>query len=356
MKALHCALLVVAAALLLMPAKGRAAEPGGPVAAQELHWRMIGPYRGGRTRAVTGIPGQPGTFLIGAVNGGVWKSDDYGRSWRALFDAQPTQSIGAIAVAPSDPRIIYVGSGEGLHRPDLSVGDGIYRSDDAGETWTHLGLNDAQQIPELAVDPRDPRRLYAAVLGHPYGPNAQRGVFRSGDGGAHWSQVLNQGEDLGASGVSIDPFNPDIVYAALWQVRSGPWEDNTRYDGTAGGLYKSTDGGEHWRALQRGLPENLAQIQVAVAPSRQGRLYATVATNAPGDYSSAAGLGVYRSDNGGENWIRITNDPRPALRIGGGDLPIIKVDPRNADILYSASIVAMQSVDGGVSSNSPRAS
>lgn len=354
MKALHCALLVVAATLLLMPAKGRAAEPGGPVAAQELHWRMIGPYRGGRTRAVTGIPGQPGTFLIGAVNGGVWKSDDYGRSWRALFDAQPTQSIGAIAVAPSDPRIIYVGSGEGLHRPDLSVGDGIYRSDDAGETWTHLGLNDAQQIPELAVDPRDPRRLFAAVLGHPYGPNAQRGVFRSGDGGAHWSQVLYKGEDLGASGVSIDPFNPDIVYAALWQVRSGPWEDNTRYDGSAGGLYKSTDGGEHWRALQRGLPENLAQIQVAVAPSRQGRLYATVATNAPGDYSSATGLGVYRSDDGGENWIRITTDPRPALRIGGGDLPIIKVDPRNAEVLYSASIVAMKSVDGGVSWTSLR--
>ncbi len=354
MKGLHGALLVVAAALLQIPASGRAAEPAGPAVAQDLHWRMIGPFRGGRTRAVTGIPGQPGTFLIGAVNGGVWKSDDYGRSWRALFDAQPTQSIGAIAVAPSDPRIIYVGSGEGLHRPDLSVGDGIYRSDDAGETWTHLGLDDAQQIPELAVDPRDARRLFAAVLGHPYGPNAQRGIFRSSDGGAHWDQVLYQGEDIGGSCVSIDPFNPDIVYAALWQVRSGPWEDNNRYDGTAGGLYKSTDGGEHWLALRRGLPENLSQIQVAVAPSRQGRLYATVATNAPGDYSSAAGLGVYRSDDGGENWARITTDPRPVLRIGGGDLPIIKVDPRNADVLYSASLVTMKSVDGGVSWSSLR--
>jgi photosystem II stability/assembly factor-like uncharacterized protein len=308
---------------------------------------MVGPFRGGRTRAVTGIPGQPETFLIGAVNGGVWKTTDSGRTWNPLFDAAPTQSIGAIAVAPSDPRIIYVGSGEGLQRPDLSVGNGIYRSADSGATWTHLALDDAQQIPDLAVDPRDPNRLFAAVLGHPYGASSQRGIYRSVDGGKNWTRVLYVDDDTGGSCVKLDPHDSQVVYAALWNARSGPWEDNNLFNGTAGGLYKSTDGGDHWRKLTAGLPENLSQIDVAIAPSRPGRLYATLATTADGDYSSAAGLGVYRSDDGGEHWVRATTDPRPALRIGGGDLPIIKVDPRNADVLYSASIVAMKSTDGG---------
>src|SRR5579863_7356268 len=158
---------------------------------QEMNWRMIGPFRGGRTRAVAGVPSQPNVFYIGAVNGGVWKSDDYGRTWTPIFDQEPTQSIGAIAVAPSDPNIIYVASGEGLHRPDLSVGDGIYRSMDAGKTWTRLGLRDGQQIPALVVDPRNPNRLFAAVLGHPYGPNDERGIFRSTDGGKTWLNVLS---------------------------------------------------------------------------------------------------------------------------------------------------------------------
>lgn len=357
MNAVRRALSIIIAALLLPSAACPAEAPteaAGVSAAQALQWRMIGPFRGGRTRAVAGIPGQRASFLIGAVNGGVWKTDDYGRSWRPLFDAQPTQSIGAIAVAPSNPSIIYVGSGEGLHRPDLSVGDGIYRSSDAGATWTHLGLDDAQQIAELAVDPRDPERVYAAVLGHPFGANTERGIYRSSDGGAHWSRVLYRNENTGGDCVIIDPFNAEVIYASLWNARSGPWEDNNQFDGTDGGLYKSTDGGEHWRPLSAGLPDKLAQIQIAVAPSQQGRLYATVATTAPGDYSSGAGLGVYRSDDGGEHWRRISNDPRPALRIGGGDLPIIRVDPRNADILYSASLVTMKSTDGGVSWSSLR--
>jgi photosystem II stability/assembly factor-like uncharacterized protein len=150
----------------------------------DMRWRMIGPFRGGRTRAAAGAASQPNVFYIGAVDGGVWKSDDYGRTWRPIFDDQPTQSIGAIAVAPSDPNIVYVGSGEGLHRPDLSVGDGIYKSTDAGKSWTHLGLGDSQQIPAIAVDPGDPNRLFAAVLGHFYGPNHERGIFRSSDGGS----------------------------------------------------------------------------------------------------------------------------------------------------------------------------
>ena len=326
---------------------GTAESPVDPVA-EALRWRMIGPFRGGRTRAVTGIPGRPETFLMGAVNGGVWKTDDYGRTWNPLFDAQPTQSIGAIAVAPSDSNIIYVGSGEGLHRPDLSVGDGIYRSADSGATWVHRGLDDAEQVPDLAIDPRDPNLVYAAVLGHPFGPSSQRGIFRSRNGGADWTRVLYLDENTGGSCIKIDPHDSNTLYAALWNARSGPWEDNNEYNGTAGGLYKSSDGGDHWRKLGKGLPDNLSQIEIAVAPSLRNRLYATVSTTAPGDYSSAAGLGVYRSDDGGESWRRVTDDPRPALRIGGGDIPIIKVDPTDADVLYSASIVTVKSVDGGV--------
>ena len=345
---MHFSLLAAVAATICLQAGVSIAEPASvDDPAQSLHWRLVGPFRGGRTRAVSGVPGQPETFLIGAVNGGVWRTTDYGRTWEPLFDAAPTQSIGAIAVAPSDPSIIYVASGEGLQRPDLSVGNGIYRSADSGGTWTHLGLGDAQQIPDIAIDPKDPNRLYAAVLGHPYGPNAQRGIFRSLDGGKTWVRVLHTDDDTGGSCVKIDPHDPNILYAALWNVRAGPWEDKNVFNGTGGGLFKSDDGGEHWRKLTRGLPDNLSQIEVAVAPSQPGRLFATVATSAEGEYSSAAGLGVYRSDDGGESWARATTDPRPALRIGGGDLPIIKVDPRNADVLYSASLVTLKSTDGG---------
>jgi photosystem II stability/assembly factor-like uncharacterized protein len=341
---------LTAAVLVLCqsPLTCAAAEPTVASLTQDLHWRLVGPFRGGRTRAVAGVPGEPATFLVGAVNGGVWKTNDDGRTWTPIFDAEPTQSIGAIAVAASNPQIIYVASGEGLQRPDLSVGNGIYRSSDAGLTWAHLALEDAQQIPDLAVDPRDPNRLYAAVMGHPFGASAQRGIYRSTDGGAHWTQVLFKDENTGGSGIKIDPQDSNILYASLWNVRSGPWEDNNVFNGTGGGLFKSVDGGEHWRALKQGLPEDLSQIEVAVAPSKPGRLYATVGSNESGDYSSAAGLGVYRSEDRGESWVRITDDPRPALRIGGGDLPIIKVDPLNADVLYSATIVTVKSTDGGV--------
>ena len=341
---------------LLASVSAIAADFDPSVAAGALQWRLVGPFRGGRTRAVTGIPGRPDTFLIGAVNGGVWQTTDSGRTWKPIFDAMPTQSIGAIAVAPSDSRIIYVASGEGLLRPDLSVGNGIYRSSDSGRTWTHLGLEDAQQIPELAVDPHDANRLYAAVLGHPYGASSERGIYRSTDGGKSWSRILYTSDDVGGSFVKLDPANSSVLYAGLWNVRAGPWEDNNVYNGTAGGLYKSTDGGEHWRHLTQGLPQNLSQIDVAVAPSNPNRLYATAATSADGDYGSAAGLGVYRSDDAGESWTRATTDPRPALRIGGGDLPLIKVDPRNADVLYSASIVAQKSIDGGAHWSSWRGS
>src|ERR1700674_3884020 len=325
------------------------ALPNTAAITQDLQWRLVGPFRGGRTRAITGVPGQPHTVLAGAVNGGVWKTDDDGRTWRPIFDSQPTQSIGAIAVAAANPKIIYVASGEGLHRPDLSVGNGVYKSTDAGLTWTHLSLDDAQQIPSIAVDPHDANRVYAAVLGHPYGPSAERGVYRSVDGGATWTKVLDRGENTGSSFIRIDPYDADTLYAGFWHARSGPWEDKTMFNGPSGGLYKSTDGGDHWRQLKDGLPEGLSQIDVAAAPSARVRLYETAATSSnPAVQSGAApSVGIYRSDDAGEHWHVVTSDPRPALRIGGGDLPIIAVDPSNADILYSASIVVMKSIDGG---------
>jgi photosystem II stability/assembly factor-like uncharacterized protein len=323
------------------------ADPAiAPDAYGELRWRAIGPFRGGRTRAVAGIPGKRGTFLIAPVNGGVWKTSDFGRTWQPIFDDQPTQSVGAIAVAPSNASVIYVGSGEGLRRPDQSVGNGVYRSRDGGATWTHVGLPDAQQIPKLAIDPRDADRVFAAVLGHPYGPSEQRGVFRSRDGGRTWQRVLFTDADTGASDVAIDPQHPDTIYAALWKSRLAPWEDDNEYE-QPGGLYKSTDGGTTWKKLERGLPSNAAQFEIAIAPSRPSRIYVTVATTERGEYARGGSNGVFRSDDSGATWTRITTDERPALKIGGGDLMVPVVDPKDPDVVYVASIVAMRSRDGG---------
>ncbi len=207
-----------AAAVCLLTAAAWAwpsAQAVGPSVYGEMRWRMIGPHRGGRTKAAAGVASQPNVFYIGVTNGGVWKTTDYGRVWTPVFDDQPTGSIGAIAVAPSNPDIVYVGSGEGLQRPDLSTGDGIYKSTDAGRTWTHLGLRDGQQIPQIIVDPGNPDRLFVAVLGHPYGPNEERGIFRSTDGGRTFQRVLYRDENTGGVDVAFDPRNPEIVYAVL---------------------------------------------------------------------------------------------------------------------------------------------
>src|ERR687885_905970 len=184
-----------------------------------LRWRSIGPFRGGRTRAICGVPSQPNMFYMAQVNGGVFKSTDFGRTWLPIFDDQPTGSVGAIAVAVSDPEVVYVGSGEGLHRPDLSVGDGVYKSVDGGRSWTHLGLRDGQQIAQIAVAPRDADRLFVAVAGHPYGPNEERGIFRSLDGGKTFEKVLYKDENTGGADVVIDPSNTDTIYASLWGGR-----------------------------------------------------------------------------------------------------------------------------------------
>jgi len=326
---------------------------GGSVFAQQfspdlfkpLHWRSIGPFRGGRTRAVAGAPSQPNVFYIAQVNGGVWKTEDYGHAWTPIFDDQPTGSVGCIAVAPSDPNVIYVGSGEGLQRPDLSVGDGIYKSTDAGKTWTHLGLRDGQQIPQIAVDPRDSNRILVAVAGHPYGPNQERGIFRSTDGGKTFDKVLYKDENTGGADVLIDPSNPDIAYAALWEARQGPWE-NAAWSGTGGGIFKSTDNGKTWQQLKTGLPEGITQANLAIAPSSPNRLIASVAS--PGV------VNLFRSDDAGESWAIITKDPRPAGRIGGGDLSVPRFNPKDPEMVIVASTVSWKSIDGGKTWNAFR--
>ena len=307
---------------------------------RELSWRHVGPYRGGRTKAAAGVPGRPGLFYVGAVNGGVFRTDDFGRTWTPIFDDQPTGSIGAIAVAASNPDVIYVGSGEGLQRPDLSTGDGVYKSTDGGKTWRHLGLRDGQQIPQIAVDPGNPDRLFVAVLGHPYGPNEERGVFRSLDGGQSFEKVLYRDADTGAADVVLDPANPNVVFAALWESREGPWE-NGHFEGPGSGLYKSTDGGSTWRHVTQGLPDyehgGLGRIGIGIAPSSPRRMFATVAAKVGG--------GLYRSDDAGESWARITDDERVAER--ADDFAEVKVHPRDPDVVFTASVVTWKSTDGG---------
>jgi photosystem II stability/assembly factor-like uncharacterized protein len=317
-----------------------------PLAAQidpgmfgEMRWRMIGPFRGGRTVAGVGVVKQPNVFYIGVNNGGVWRTNDYGRIWTPVFDDQPSGSIGAIGISQSDPNVLYAGSGEGLQRPDLATGDGMYKSTDAGKTWTHLGLRDAQQIPQIVVDPADPNRLFVAVLGHPYGPNEERGIFRSTDGGRSFQKVLYKNEFTGGIDVILDPSNAQIVYAAMWQAQQGPWE-NAYFAGPASGLFKSTDGGTTWNELKSGLPASnvIGRIGIEVSQADPKRLYAICGI----DEKSG---GLYRSDDGGATWTRANKDERIWGR--PGDFNEVRTDPKNADIVYVANVVTWKSTDGG---------
>jgi photosystem II stability/assembly factor-like uncharacterized protein len=332
--------LVLLVVLALVPLPAALSSQVDPRLYQELRWRNIGPFRGGRTKAAVGIPDQPNVFYIGATNGGVWKTTDFGHTWKPSFDEQPTGSIGAIALAPSNPDIIYIGSGEGLQRPDLSTGDGVYKSVDAGKTWTHLGLGAGQQIPQIVVDPRNPDRLFVAVLGHPYGPNPERGIFRSADGGKSFEKVLYKDENTGGADVVLDPRDPDIVYAVLWEARQAPWENGV-FSGPGSGLFKSSDGGTTWRRLTEGLPtfeqDGLGRIGITVAPSDPRRLFATVEVRSGGF--------LYRSDDAGERWRRISEDGRIVGR--PSDFAEVKVDPTNPEIVYTASVVTWKSTDGG---------
>ena len=343
-------------AAVLLSAAGTDLSAQSPDLYSGMHWRQIGPLRGGRGRSVVGVPSQPNLFYIGFDNGGVWRTTDYGASWEPLFDRESTGSIGAIAVAPSDPNVIYVGSGAGIIRPDLATGNGIYKSTDAGKSWTHLGLFDSQMIAMIDVDPRDPNRLFVAVLGHPYGPNAERGVFRSIDGGKSFEKVLYKDEYTSANDVRIDPSDPSVVYATLWEQQQS-FIEGRGFGGAGTGLFKSTDGGTTWKPLSEGLPPVL-QANLALAPGNPKTLYAIVAPAAAGG-NPPGPIGIYKSSDGGEHWYLAVRgpdpgasprpaDPRPLARIGGGDLPTLTVDPKNQNVVYSASVVMWRTEDGGL--------
>ncbi|MEZ4896016.1 MAG: glycoside hydrolase [Saprospiraceae bacterium] len=314
-------------------------QPVSPQAYQDLRYRMIGPFRAGRTVGAVGIPDQPNLFFIGVNNGGVWKTDDYGRTWMPIFDQQATGSVGDIAVYPGNPDIIYVGTGEGLHRPDLSVGDGIFKSTDGGRHWEHIGLNDIQQVGRIIVHPKDPDLVFVAGLGHPYGPNAERGVFRSRDGGSLWEKVLYINQNTGAIQVEFDPTNPKRMFASLWEHREGPWE-NAAFSGPASGLYRSTDGGSNWKPLGKGLPgveEGLGRIGIAISNSQPKIMYATVDAHKNG--------GIYRSSDGGDTWTFVTDDHRLWGR--GSDFAEIKVHPQQPNTVFIANVASYRSTDGG---------
>jgi photosystem II stability/assembly factor-like uncharacterized protein len=305
---------------------------------QELRWRLIGPFRGGRTLAVTGVRGKPEVFYFGSVGGGVWKTDDAGRTWKPIFDSQPIGSIGAIAVAPSDSNVIYVGSGEADMRNSISYGNGMYKSADGGKTWTHIGLGDSRQIGRILVDPRDANKVFVAALGHAYGPNAERGVFRSNDGGKNWQKILFHDENTGAIDLAFEPGNTKTIYAALWQTRRPPWNIYPPSNGPGSGLYRSKDGGDHWEQVTgHGLPsDGLGRIGIAFAPSSPRRIYLIV---------DAKEGGLYRSDDSGQNWQHLSKDKRVWQR--GWYFGEVSVDPRDPETVYLPNTAMYKSRDGG---------
>ena len=319
-----------------------AAVAGGvsPMLMQQLHWRSIGPFRGGRVLAVAGAPDDREKFYFGAVNGGVWRTDDAGRTWAPIFDDQPVASIGALAVAPSAPSVLYVGTGEADMRSDIAQGRGMFRSDDAGAHWSAIGLADTQQIGRILVDPRDARTVLVAALGHPYGPNDERGVFRSEDGGEHWTKTLFRNADTGAIDMAYQPDNPDVVYAALWQTRRPPWSVYPPSSGPGSGLYRSTDGGRTWAQLNgHGLPQSPARIGIATTPASPARVFALIDTRDGKD------AGLYRSDDAGGTWRLVSADKRIVER--AWYFSGITADPKNADVVHVCDTIMLRSDDGG---------
>ncbi len=326
-----------AVTLLLLLAASATAQSVSPEPVNGLKWRLIGPFRGGRAVAVAGVPGDSTTFYFGAVNGGIWKTTDAGTVWTPIFDSQPVGAIGAIAVAPSDAKTIYAGTGESDIRSNLSSGNGVYKSADGGSTWTHIGLEDTRQISRIVVDPKDSHVVYVGALGHAYGPNEQRGVYKSVDGGSHWSKILDTGREIGISDLAICAGNPQILFAGTWNSQRPPWSTYAPIDGPGGGLYRSQDAGKTWSRLSGGgLPDgDWGRIGVDVAPDGK-RVYALISTKK---------AGLYRSDDGGNTWVLKNADPRLTSR--AWYFSGITIDPQNPDVLYIPNVALYRSEDGG---------
>lgn len=330
--------MLIIGVLALMPRL--VAQTLKPDTLNGLKWRLVGPFRGGRVLAVAGVTGDANTYYFGAVAGGVWKTTDAGLEWTPIFDNEPVSSIGSIAVAPSDPNTIYVGTGEACIRGNISFGDGVYKSVDAGKTWTHIGLDDTRQIGRVIVDPRNPDIVFVAALGHAYGSNTERGVFRSTDGGRHWDKVLYKDDKTGAIDINFDPDNSHILYAALWQAVRTPWSLDS--GGPGSGLYKSIDGGATWKQLSgHGLPTDvLGRIGVAAAPGGE-RVYALV---------EAKDGGLFRSDDAGATWRKLDDDHRFTQR--AWYFTHIFADPKDTDKVYILNTGMYRSTDGGATFNS----
>jgi photosystem II stability/assembly factor-like uncharacterized protein len=337
----------------------RTTAPVDPGAFSGLRWRNLGPFRGGRVASACGVPGRPNEFYFGAVNGGVWKSVDAGRVWKPVFDSQPVASIGAITVAPSAPDTVYVGSGESSLRDSMGFGNGVYKSTDAGKSWTHLGLDETQHIGKIAVDPHNPNIVFVAAIGHLYAANPDRGVFRSRDGGKTWQKVLYKDENVGAVEVVIDPKNSNVIYAGLWNARRPPWYTYSPTNGPGGGIFKSTDGGTTWKELTNGLPKGIGRSGLAISAANPRRVYAVIDQQPPdspnpapaagGGRGGAGGPqgegGFFRSDDAGATWSKLSSDP--ALWGRGWYFEKVAVDPKNADIVYVPNVAVSRSKDGG---------
>ena len=337
MNPIRSASLLVVLTGALAPAVPARAQTIPPSAYGALRWRLIGPHRGGRVLAVAGVSGDPATFYFGSVDGGVWRTRNAGVTWEPLFDDQPIASVGALAVAPSDPTIIYVGTGEASIRSDITYGAGVYRSTDGGAHWQSLGLADTRHIGKIVVDPRNPDVVLVAALGHAYGPNAERGVFRSADGGRTWTKVLYKNPDTGAIDLAVDPGDARVVYAALYQARRTPWEQYPPDEGPGSGLYKSTDGGATWTPLTaHGLPPG-AVGRIGLAVGRGSRVYALI--------GAATGAGLYRSDDRGATWQLAGTDPRITSR--NWYFCRVTVDPQDPDVVYVPNVALLKSTDGG---------
>src|SRR5208282_531825 len=303
-----------------------------------MKYRMIGPYRGGRALTAVGVVGQPNTYYFGAVSGGIWKTTNGGLTWTPLFDDQPVSSIGSIAVADSDPNVVYAGTGEACIRGNISYGDGVYKSTDAGKTWTNVGLRDTRHIGRVLVHPANPDLIYVAALGHAYGPNEERGVYRSADGGKHWEKVLFVSNHAGAIDLAMDRANPRILFAAFWEANRTPWSLTSGGPGSA--LYKSTDAGSTWKKIEgNGWPKaTLGRIGVSISPADPNRVYAVV------EALEELG-GVYRSDDGGEHWTHTTDDHR--LRSRSWYYMHIFADTKNPDVAYGLNVGAYKTIDAG---------